>query len=66
MIKLTIIGIIALNSFIGNNVGTATNQHYIEYNNGTGYYIENELDICKGDKIVIVEGEVYVVDREVE
>ena len=25
-----------------NNIGVATNEHYIHFNNGTGYYIEED------------------------
>lgn len=58
---------IVLTLLIGtsNNIGVATNEHYIHFNNGTGYYIEED-NLIKEDDIVYVSkmGNIYVIDKQ--
>ena len=58
---------LALTLLIGtsNNIGVATNEHYIRFNNGTGYYIEED-NLVKKDDIVYVSqmGNIYVIDKQ--
>lgn len=60
MIKSIVVGFMLLSNIF---VGTAENTHFIksDYDN-TGYFIEQDFSIHQGDKVVIYEGEVYVVE----
>ena len=44
-----------------NFYGVAENPHYIT-NGNEGYYIEEEYDTHTGDKVAIVNGEVYTIE----
>lgn len=45
-----------------NFYGVAENPHHIVNSNGEGYYIEEELNIHKGDTVAIVNNEVYTIN----
>ena len=58
---------IVLTLLIGtsNNIGVATNEHYIHFNNGTGYYIEEDNLIKEGDMVYVSQiGNIYVIDKQ--
>lgn len=43
-------------------IGVAQNEHYIINSNNEGYYIEENLAIHTDDTVLIIDGEVYVID----
>ena len=45
------------------SIGIAENEHYVNFVDGTGYYIENELDLIKGDICLTINGELFVIDN---
>lgn len=45
------------------NIGIAENEHYINYTDGTGYYIENDLGLQAGDVTLEVAGNIFVIDQ---
>ena len=48
-----------------NNIGVATNEHYIRFNNGTGYYIEEDSLVKKDDIVYVSQmGDIYVIDKQ--
>lgn len=59
---LTLIASLTMAANNNNFYGIAQNQHFIVNSNGEGYYIENDLNINKGDTVLIVNDNVYVVD----
>lgn len=67
MLKALVSGMIVVSSLV--SPGVAQNEHYIQFEDGTGYYIEQELDMKQGDKAVvigestvIVNGKVYTIE----
>lgn len=45
------------------NIGIAENEHYINYPDGSGYYIENDIGIQTGDVMLEVIGNIFVIDN---
>ena len=49
---------------IQKNVGIARNEHYIDFMNGEGYYIEEDGLVATDDVVYITEeGDIYVIDH---
>lgn len=49
---------------IQKNVGIARNEHYIDFMNGEGYYIEESGLVATDDVVYITEeGDIYVIDH---
>ncbi len=43
-------------------LGVACSPHWVK-DGEFGYYIEENLDIRMGDKVLIIEGNIYIIDR---
>lgn len=57
--------IIVLIGLIGNllthNIGVAENEHYINFSDGTGYYVEDENLINEGDVVLELNDKIVVL-----
>lgn len=69
MLKFLLIGLLAFQcqsiviEDIESNVGIAQNEHYVEFIDGQGYYIEESGVVNKQDVVYITEdGQIYIID----